>query len=80
MLQNPGSFYSSNTYQLIRSFVGCESGISNGVNTVFTIVDLGKSDGWSWEIIVFGLLYVYAWYQQNVNALGYYCKEFISLV
>lgn len=48
MLGSSNSIYNSNTYQLIRSFVGCESGVANGVNTVFTIVDLGKSDGWSW--------------------------------
>ena len=80
LLGGVNSFYSSNTYQLIRSFVGCESGISNGVNTIFTIIDLGTSDGWSWQIIVFGILYLYAWYQQNSGALEYYCQQFISLV
>ncbi len=74
------SWYESNIYQIVRSFVGCESGISNGVNTVFTVIDIGQSDGWTWQTVLFAGVYLYAWYQQNLGALQYYCTEFISLI
>lgn len=74
------AFYTSSTYQLIRSFVGCEAGISGGINTVFTVIDIGMSDGWTWQTLLFGALYLYAWYQQSFPAIQYYCAEFLSLV
>lgn len=60
-------------YNTIRNFVGCETGISTFADTVFQMVDLVQSDGWTWQVLVFAALYIYAWYQQNGAALTHYC-------
>ena len=65
-------------YTTIREFVGCESGISTGIDTVFTCIDIGQSDGWHWQTILFVVLYLYAWYQQNFSAVMYYCGNLLT--
>lgn len=62
MLTNTSDWYNSKTYKIIRSFVGCESGISNGLDTGFTIYDIVESGTFNWQNVVFGALYAYAWY------------------
>ena len=47
MLTNTSDWYNSNTYKIIRSFVGCEAGASNGLDTGFTIYDLMESNNFS---------------------------------
>ena len=38
----------ASAYQLIRDFVKCDAGVSTLADTIFTVVDLGESDSWSW--------------------------------
>ena len=38
----------SSTYQLLKTFLACDSGVSSLVDSVFTVIDLGESDQWNW--------------------------------
>ena len=38
----------SSTYQLLKTFLACDSGVSALADSVFTIIDLGESDQWNW--------------------------------
>ena len=35
-------------YITIRAAIGCVSGVSTGADTIFTVIDIGQSDSWSW--------------------------------
>ena len=64
------------TYDLVRSGVGCVAGGTDFVNTVFTIADVIQTDPKSWEVYLFGGLYLYAWWQQNGQYMNYMCTYF----
>ena len=48
LLGNTSSLNVSSTYQLLKTFLACDSGVSALVDSVFTVIDLGESDQWNW--------------------------------
>jgi hypothetical protein len=67
-------------YDVARTLTGCVSGSLAFVDTVFTDVDIIMTDPENWEVYLFAVLYLYAWYQQNGPFTAYMCRTFWELI
>ena len=67
-------------YEVARTGIGCSAGAFGLLNTIFTDIDVIASDYTNWEVYLFAVLYVVAWYQQNGQFMVYMCETFWQLV
>ena len=75
-----GDSNENKAYEVARTGIGCSAGAFGLLNTIFTDIDVIASDYMNWEVYLFAVLYVIAWYQQNGQFMVYMCETFWQLI
>ena len=67
-------------YDVVRTGVGCAAGVFGGLDQGFTILDIVRRNPTDWQRWIFAGIFVFAWWQQNGQYLGYVCGTFWELL